>query len=56
MRTFALLVASTLFALPLAGQAPDFSGRWKLNAERSDAPPARGGGLAAASLGATAWA
>jgi len=44
MRPFALLVASSLFALPLAGQAPDFSGHWKLNPEQSDAPPAQGGG------------
>ncbi|MEZ4587284.1 MAG: hypothetical protein R2909_12875 [Gemmatimonadales bacterium] len=44
MRTLSLVLAASFLAAPVAGQAPDFSGHWKLNPEQSDAPPARGGG------------
>ncbi|MGE0552966.1 MAG: hypothetical protein AB7R55_06020 [Gemmatimonadales bacterium] len=44
MRTLSLMLAVSLLPAPVAGQAPDFSGHWKLNPEQSDAPPARGGG------------
>ena len=42
-----LVMALGLLASPLLAQKPDFSGTWKLNAEKSDpipTPPAGGGG------------
>jgi arylamine N-acetyltransferase len=43
----ALSVAVTLATAPASAQArPDFSGIWKVNVSKSDAPPARPGGQA----------
>ena len=51
MRRFSLFVIMLTLAFPAAAWAqsraaskPDFSGTWTLNAEKSDPPPARGGG------------
>ena len=47
MRRVSLFVIVLALAMPIGAWAqakPDFSGSWTLNAEKSDAPPQRGGG------------
>jgi len=45
MRTALAVIAAVLVATPsLAQDKPDFTGSWKLNAEKSDAPAQMGGG------------
>jgi hypothetical protein len=45
MRALAVLAGLTLLATPLMAQNPDFSGTWKVDTDKSDAPQGRGGGM-----------
>lgn len=45
MRALVVVAGLTLVAAPLTAQNPDFSGTWKLNTEKSDPAPGRGGGM-----------
>ena len=45
MRALIALAGFAVLTSPLVAQHPDFSGTWKLNAEKSDARPGRGGGM-----------